>query len=74
MPVRVRMGGASFAEAVRKLYGESADRDADFNDLHQSEGLNIVKTQIEAATPPIETDDELFHFFSLILYRPVLLI
>jgi putative DNA primase/helicase len=32
----------------------------DFNDLHQLEGLETVKTQIENATMPIETDNETF--------------
>jgi putative DNA primase/helicase len=32
----------------------------DFNDLHQQEGLNGVKQQIEAATQPKETDKECY--------------
>lgn len=32
----------------------------DYNDLHQLEGINAVRNQIENATPPKETDDELF--------------
>ena len=37
-----------------------ATKPTDYNDLHQLEGLNIVKTQIQSAATPAENDDELF--------------
>ena len=41
-------------------FKDTTTKPTDFNDLHQLEGLDTVKTQIEAAAAPAETDDELF--------------
>ena len=43
------------------VFADVTMRPTDFNDLHQLEGLAIVKEQIENAAVPTETDDELFH-------------
>jgi len=41
-------------------FTDTSTKPTDFNDLHQLEGLAAVKTQIENATPPKETDTEAF--------------
>lgn len=41
-------------------FKDTATKQTDFNDLHQLEGLETVKTQIEAATEPTESDEECF--------------
>lgn len=51
------------AKAIRAKLGvpqfkDTSTKPTDFNDLHQLEGLNIVKTQIEAAATPKESDEE----------------
>ena len=46
--------------AVQRSLRTPPPKPTDFNDLHQLEGLDTVKTQIEAAAAPAETDDELF--------------
>jgi len=40
-------------------FANTDTKPTDFNDLHQREGIHNVKTQIENATTPEETDDEL---------------
>jgi putative DNA primase/helicase len=40
-------------------FKDTSTKPTDFNDLHQLEGLNIVKTQIEAAAMSKESDDEI---------------
>jgi len=61
--------GLSKGRAVRKGIGaklavpkfkDTTTKPTDFNDLQKLEGLKTVKDQIEAATAPVETDDELF--------------
>ena len=42
-------------------FADISSKPTDFNDLHQLEGLNAVKTQIENATTPKETDTEAFN-------------
>ena len=37
-------------------FKEVNKKPTDFNDLHQQEGLETVKTQIESAIPPVETE------------------
>jgi putative DNA primase/helicase len=39
-------------------FTDTSTKPTDFNDLHQLEGLDAVKTQIEKATTPKETDEE----------------
>ena len=39
-------------------FKDAANKPTDFNDLHQLEGLETVKEQIETATPPKESDEE----------------
>jgi P4 family phage/plasmid primase-like protien len=41
-------------------FATTITKPTDFNDLHQLEGLHIVKTQLESATAPMETDDETY--------------
>jgi putative DNA primase/helicase len=41
-------------------FKDCAENPTDFNDLQTLEGVNTVKDQIEAATTPIETDEETF--------------
>ena len=50
------------AIGARRAVPQFADvttKGTDFNDLHQLEGLNIVKDQIKAAGVPTETDEEI---------------
>lgn len=42
-------------------FANTTTEPTDFNDLHQLEGLNHVKTQLELATTPVEPPDETFH-------------
>jgi putative DNA primase/helicase len=39
-------------------FADTTTKPTDFNDLHQLEGLNTVKKQIEASTMPKETEEE----------------
>ena len=56
------------AEAAKTIHArlavpqfkDTTTKPTDFNDLHQLEGLDTVKTQIENATTPKETDLEAF--------------
>jgi putative DNA primase/helicase len=41
-------------------FKNTASRRTDFNDLHQREGSDIVKKQLEAAMQPAETDQECY--------------
>lgn len=41
-------------------FKDAGTKPTDFNDLHQLQGTNTVKTQIENATPTKETDTEAF--------------
>jgi putative DNA primase/helicase len=41
-------------------FGDASGKPTDFNDLHQLQGLAIVKDQIENAGVPEETDDQSF--------------
>lgn len=45
-------------------FKDTTTKPTDFNDLHQLEGLDTVKTQIEAAAAPVETDAEAFSRFA----------
>lgn len=51
---------ASGARLAVPRFNNIASKPTDFNDLHQLEGLEVVKTQIETATPPRESDEEVF--------------
>lgn len=50
LAIQGKIASPHFADATR--------RPTDFNDLHKQEGLETVKTQIEAATKPQESDEE----------------
>ncbi len=41
-------------------FADTASKPTDFNDLHKLQGLETVKEQIETATPPKESDEEVF--------------
>ena len=43
---------AIHAKLAAPQFADTSTKPTDFNDLHQLEGLNIVKTQIESATTP----------------------
>jgi len=42
------------------VFADVTGRPTDFNDLHQAQGADTVKAQIEIATTPKETDEETF--------------
>lgn len=50
--IRAKLAVAQFKDTTTKP--------TDFNDLHQQEGINTVKAQIEAAAAPKESDDDIF--------------
>ncbi|HLX95938.1 MAG TPA: DUF3631 domain-containing protein [Verrucomicrobiae bacterium] len=48
------------AKLAVPTFGDTTSKPTDFNDLQQLEGLGTVKTQIESAATPTETDEERF--------------
>ena len=50
---------AIHAKLAVPRFANTTTKPTDFNDLHQLEGLHIVTTQLESATTPQETDDEI---------------
>jgi putative DNA primase/helicase len=51
---------ATRAKLAMPQFKDAATKPTDFNDLHKLEGLDTVKTQIENATMPTESDTEAF--------------
>ena len=51
-----KAANAIHAKLAVPKFKDHSSRPTDFNDLHQTEGLNIVKTQIESATTPPKID------------------
>jgi putative DNA primase/helicase len=47
------------AKIATPNFADVTGKPTDFNDLHQQEGLDTVKTQIEAAFAPKESDEEI---------------
>lgn len=47
------------AKLTAPQFQDLTTKPTDFNDLHRLQGLDVVKAQIEAATAPKETDDEI---------------
>ena len=50
---------AARAKLAVPQFKETTSKPTDFNDLHQLEGLAMVKEQIESATTPNESDEEI---------------
>jgi putative DNA primase/helicase len=48
------------AKIATPHFADVIGKPTDFNDLHQREGINTVKTQIESAQLPKETDNDTF--------------
>src|ERR1035441_10795443 len=48
------------ANIATPIFADVSNQPTDFNDLQQQEGTATVKTQIESAQLPKETDDEIF--------------